>query len=442
MAAAIAAGGHGVRTIILDEQPVAGGQIYRGVGRQRAELLDILGKDYAAGQQIVRDIAHHRIIHRAEASVWNVTRDGDIFYSQGGRSRVLRAASIVLATGAIERSLAFPGWTLPGVMGAGAAQVLLKSGGFVPQGNVVLAGAGPLLWLLAAQYLKAGVGINAMLELSTGARMTRLFAHAPGFVASSYAVKAISLLSNVYSSCKVIRGVDALQAMGTHRIEALLYRHRGREEMIRDVNLLLVHHGIIPSLNLPLSIGCPIKWDDDDRSWRPCVNQWGATGIGNIFLAGDGTGVSGALAARAQGTISGFSALHALGKISAEERDVRTRSARRELRRTIRGRSFFDELYKPLPPATDCADNTIVCRCEEITAGAIRNVVRQGCKDPNAVKSALRCGMGPCQGRSCGTMVSELVAQVKNCSPQESGYFRIRPPIKAVPLVELASLGE
>jgi len=155
MAAAIAARKHGASVVLLDEQPAAGGQIYRGVTDAPASRLDILGPDYGAGAALARDFSASGARHATGAAVWQVTPERQLHYLQDGAVRSVQAGCVLLCTGAMERPFPIPGWTLPGVLTAGAAQILLKGSGMAPTQPVVLAGCGPLLYLLGWQYVRA-----------------------------------------------------------------------------------------------------------------------------------------------------------------------------------------------------------------------------------------------------------------------------------------------
>jgi len=168
------------------------------------------------------------------------------------------------------------------------------------------------------------------------------------------------------------------------------------------------------------------------------VDEEGATALPGIAVAGDGAGIAGAEAAQARGTLAGIAAVRALrpnAPVLAETAAVRAR-----LNRVMRGRAFLDTYYQPAVQFRRPARDTLVCRCEEVTAGQIVDTVALSCTGPNQMKAFLRCGMGPCQGRLCGLTVTELIAQARGVSPQEVGYYRLRPPVKPITLAELASL--
>lgn len=161
MSAAVEATQAGLSVIVLDEQAAPGGQIYRSVENADSGRLRILGPDYADGGKLAAQFRVCPAIYVPNATVWNVTRDIRLTYSKAGSSHEISADAVVVSSGAIERPTPMPGWTLPGVMTAGAFQILLKAHGLVADG-VVLVGSGPLIWLIAAQMVAAGARPSAI----------------------------------------------------------------------------------------------------------------------------------------------------------------------------------------------------------------------------------------------------------------------------------------
>jgi bacterioferritin-associated ferredoxin len=158
-------------------------------------------------------------------------------------------------------------------------------------------------------------------------------------------------------------------------------------------------------------------------------------------VAGDGGGIAGAEAAALAGRIAGIEAAHRLGKLDAGARRAKAAPLRRELGIHRAVRPLLDALFHPSPEILNPPDAaTVVCRCEEVTAGAIRDAVALGATGPNQAKAYLRCGMGPCQGRLCGLTVSEIIAAATGKTVAETGYYHLRPPIKPVSLGELAGM--
>ena len=186
-----------------------------------------------------------------------------------------------------------------------------------------------------------------------------------------------------------------------------------------------------------MAVGIDHDWDDTQLCWVPRLDDDGNSNLAGIAMAGDGAGIGGAEAARWRGVAAGIAATRALGRTVAPADE---QQARNELARTLRGRRFLDELYRPAKNFRLPAGDTIVCRCEEVIASEISSTVALGCPGPNQMKAFLRCGMGPCQGRLCGLTVTELIAEGRGVSPNAVGYYRVRAPVKPITVQELATL--
>jgi thioredoxin reductase/bacterioferritin-associated ferredoxin len=438
LAAAALCARAGLTCVLFDDQPNPGGQIYRGVTNSPFDRGTVLGGDYWRGESLVGAALASGAHYFSDASVWGLLRENEILVSLGGATRQIHAARIILATGAIERPFPIPGWTLPGVMTAGAAQILLKSSALVPTGRTLLAGCGPLLWLLAWQYLNAGVRLHAILDTAPVANWRRALRHAAAFVASPYLAKGLRLMFDVRREIRVIPRVAEIAAEGGERIEAVIYRTaRGRSERLA-ADMLLLHQGVVPNVNLAMSANIAHRWSERQLCWVPCVDSYGSTTVPHIAIAGDGIGIAGAEAAEARGRLAAVATIRALkGECQVGELE---RAARQSLDRYQRGRAFLDCLYQPAPNFRRPRGGTLVCRCEEITARQVLETAALGCPGPNQMKAFLRCGMGACQGRFCGLTVTELMAEAHGLPCAEIGYYRLRPPVKPITLAEIATL--
>lgn len=442
LAAAAECARAGLAAVVFDEQQAPGGQIYRGITTTPLKDRDLLGPDYWHGEGLAREFERAGTAYVPRATVWAVTRSGDGFeigVSAEGAARLVQVKQVILATGALERPFPIPGWTLPGVMTAGAAQLLLKASALVPEGRVVLAGSGPLLYLVAAQLSRAGSRIERLLDTTPRGQWRAAVPHALDFVRSPYFGKGLSILRDARRAARVVTGVRQLEALGDGSLQRVRFVADGRtEELAAEV--LLLHQGVVPNINLSNAIGCAHRWDDAQLAFLPVVDGWGASSVAGVTIAGDGAGIAGARAAEARGRLAGLHAAHALGKLEATARDRAAASARAELARFSRGRAFVDALYRPADAFRVPTGDTIVCRCEEVTAQQVVDTVKLGCTGPNQMKSFLRCGMGPCQGRLCGLTVTELIARERGVSPAEVGHYRLRFPVKPITLGELAAL--
>jgi len=180
------------------------------------------------------------------------------------------------------------------------------------------------------------------------------------------------------------------------------------------------------------------RWDAAQLCWRPVVDEWGATALSTVSVAGDGGGIAGAQAAALSGRLAALDAASFLDKIDPGERDRRARPLRRALKRERAIRPFLDALYRPARSVLLPADGTIACRCEEVTVGQIRRAARLGAQGPNQAKAFTRCGMGPCQGRICGPIVGQVMADALDKPVAEIATYRPRAPYRPVTLGALA----
>ncbi|MEY4862738.1 MAG: hypothetical protein RLZ51_833 [Pseudomonadota bacterium] len=443
MAAAVQAKALGMSVIVLDEQPRSGGQIWRDAGQVSPEMLQLLGVDYALGRDAVTALraSGAEVIH--DCLVWDIDRDRTVSALHAERVMQFRPRELLLATGAMERPSPVPGWTLPGVMNAGAAQIALKTAGLVPQGRVVLAGCGPLLLLLAVQLARAGVKDLTVVETTEAGAGRRALRHLPEALRHpKLLLKGLSLLASLrLHGVRHIRRASQLRVMGQGRAEALQFMAGGQSQTLA-ADTVLLHHGVLPNTQLTRLLRLAHRWDTGQQAWHVEADAFGLTGLAGIRVAGDGTSIAGARAAELRGAIVALASARALGVLDAHRFEEGLKPLRRELDRELAARPFLDTLYAPPQWITQPADEVIVCRCEEVSAGRIREMALLGCEGPNQTKFFSRCGMGPCQGRICGTVVTQLLAEALDRSPQEVGAYRIRAPIKPIPLRALASLAQ
>jgi NADPH-dependent 2,4-dienoyl-CoA reductase/sulfur reductase-like enzyme len=436
MAAAALAAELGLDTVLVDEQPTLGGQIYRAIEHASADTP--LGRDYLAGRPLAAALRGSRVAYRAATTVWHIDAERTLYLAREGRTETVAARHIVLATGAYERPVPIPGWTLPGVMAAGAAQTLLKTADLVPEGRIVLAGQGPLLYLAAVQLARAGAPPAALLETTPpgnyreAARQWR--ALWPGRRMLTRGAGMLFALAR--AGVPVRRGVRALRALGRDRIERVGWQGG---EIAADH--LFLHEGVIPNVQASLALGLRHEWDEEQLCWRPALDERGRTSLAGIAVAGDGGGIVGAAAAALSGRLAALDVAAVLGRIDEAECRRRGAPLRATLARERALRPFLDRLYRPsravLAPAED---GVIACRCEEVTVGEIRRAARLGAPGPNQAKAFTRCGMGPCQGRICGPIVAAVMAEALAKPIAEIGTFRPRAPWKPITVGALADL--
>ncbi|MFK0213189.1 NAD(P)/FAD-dependent oxidoreductase [Streptomyces sp. NPDC090298] len=422
---AVTAAELGLSVVLLDTSARTGGQFYRhpapALGAVRPEALH---HDWSAYSDLRRRLTESSIAHLPGHHVWSTVREGDGTWTvhavtgadgDGERPVRIRARALLLATGAYERHLPFPGWTLPGVVGAGGAQAMLKSGLVLPGRRVVVAGSGPLLLAVASSLATAGARVPAVVEAAgylRYARGPRALAANPGKAAEALLHGAGLLRHRVpvrlRSAVTEAHGTDRVEAVTVSRLDADWRPVPGTERRIA-CDALAVGHGLVPQIELAVTAGCATR-PSPDGTLGLALDDLQETSEPGLWAAGETGGVGGAALARTEGELAAHAvAARLLGRRTGGGRFDGLR------RRRDRMRAFADVMaaaHAPGPGWQDwLTDATDVCRCEEVTAGRVREAVTDlGARDARTVKLLTRAGMGWCQGRMCGTAVSCLAA--------------------------------
>lgn len=432
ISAAVEATARGLSVLVLDENAAPGGRIW-----QALELRGAKDEDDALGLETLRQFRACPAEARYGAIAWAIEPDNSLFWSESGTAHSVRAGHILLATGTTERPMPIPGWTLPGVMTVGAAQISLKTSGLVPTGNTWIAGQGPLLLLYAVQALRAGGKIAGILDIARpplGPALRHLPRALPAWR---------DLRKGLAWKREIARGdvpwlrASDLKAEGNGAVSHVRFVSAGRERR-EPADLLLLHDGVIPSVQISRAVGCAHQWSEAQRSWGPAIDRWGRSSRPKLWVAGDGAGIAGAQASAVSGSIAALAIAQALGRIDAATCDEAAHPLFARRARYGATRPLLDALYAPRPPDLDNA--TLVCRCEEVTAGQVRQAEKQGCLGLNQLKAFTRCGMGPCQGRMCGTTAAEVLAQARGVAVAAIEPYQPRFPTKPVTVGELAAL--
>lgn len=443
--AALTARAFGLQVALLDEADAPGGQVYRAVpDALRAERADAAGPDLRKGDSLRSQLAASRVETRIGRRVWSVSGNDDLFRVDAlgpDGSETYRARALVATTGTSERVAPFPGWTIPGVIGLAAATILLKSQRILPGRRTVVAGAGPLLTLVAATILKAGGTVAAVIDLAgprDWLRCLPAMAGRPDLLARGAAWhlalrrRRIPLLYR--HTVLRAEGRDALERVTVCPVDAAgqPLPHDGIRTF--DADALTVGHGLTPAIEISRLLSAKHRFARASGGWIADADQDGRTSIANFYVAGDGAGVRGAAAAEIQGDLAGLAAAHDLGALSADSYTREAASRRRRHRRAARFGGAMARLMA-LRPAQIAAvpGETIVCRCEDVTRAEIDTAIEQGADGINQLKHFTRCGMGPCQGRMCGEAVAELLA-LRLGSRAAVGLWTARTPIRPLPL--------
>ncbi|MFE5622832.1 FAD-dependent oxidoreductase [Streptomyces virginiae] len=475
LAAAVTAAGLGLRVALLDAGDRPGGQFYRhpapGLGADRPEALHHGWAEFATREAALR--AHEsagRITYLPLHHVWTVVAGGAVVAAGAGaghaapgrtgvaesatewtlhavaghapdeRAAAVTARAVLIATGAYERQLPFPGWTLPGVVGAGGAQAMLKGGLVLPGKRVVVAGSGPLLLAVAGSLAAAGAAVPAVVEAAAytayAGRVPALLRN-PGKLVEAAGYGGALARHHV----RLLTRHAVTEAHGTDRIEAVTVARLDRDwrplpGTARRIpcDALAVGHGLVPQLELATGLGCATR-PGPDAAVALEVDALQRTSVPGIWSAGETGGIGGAQLALTEGELAAHSvaaALHPGRTAPGADRRVA-----RLARRRARLRAFADAMADAHRPGDGWTgwlrDDAVVCRCEEVPAGRIREAAQDlGARDARTVKLLTRAGMGWCQGRMCGPAVAALCGQ-------EPAADR-RPFSCPVPLSHLAEL--
>jgi len=431
--AAQALAAQGLRPVILDEGLRPGGQIYRqpppGFSRPKSALY---GFEHRKADAVHRamDSLLPQVEYRPGCLVWNIEgKTLDVL--RDGISTSIPYTHLILATGATDRVLPFPGWLTPGVYTLGGSQVALKHQGCAIGSRVTFMGTGPLLYLVAYQYAKAGARVAAVLDTSRfGDRLAAL----PGMLrAPALLGKGLYYMAWLRAHGVPLRsGVRPVAVQGDTRVTGLSYSQGGQVHTV-DCDAVAYGLGLRSETQLASLAGCEFEFNTRDRNWVPRRDAAGRSSVAGVYVAGDGAAIGGADAAELAGERAALALLEDTGHAHDARR---ARELEAGLAANGRVRAALERAF-PFPEdwATGIADDTVICRCEEVSAGTVRQAVREtAAQEMNRLKALTRVGMGRCQGRMCGAAAAEVLAHAVGCAPAEVGRLRNQPPVKPVPV--------
>ena len=426
---------HGLRPVVLDESARWGGQIYRQPPAhfQRSKKA-LYGFDAGRAESVHAAMAAllPHIDYQPDTLVWNA-EGGKLDVLRHGQTATVDYTQLILATGATDRVLPVPGWTLPGVFSLGGAQVALKFQGCAIGRQVVLMGTGPLLYLIAYQYAKAGAGVAAVLDT---ALLLDQVAALPALLQQP-AVLAKGLYYVAWLRTHGVRmhgGVQPLRVRGDGRVSGVDWRDAQGEHTLA-CDAVGMGYGLRSETQLADILGCRFYFDDLQRAWLPERDAAGRTTVAGLYLAGDGAGILGADAAELAGERAALTMLADTGKSPESVDSDRVLVLDATLARAQRFRSGLERAFPfPVTWAAQVPDEVVICRCEEITAGELRRTARAtGTIEINRLKALCRVGMGRCQGRMCGVAAAEVLAQCTGRTVEQVGRLRGQAPVKPIP---------
>ena len=435
LAAAAAAARSGARVALVDMGMRPGGQYWM---RETPHLRAHAGPQSRAGVAMTDAVQVLGVTIYSQAEVWAVFPGFKICATQPSGALDIAAKALVIAAGAHDRVLPFPGWTLPGVMTPGAGQRLVKLGATPPGDRIMLAGSGPFLLAVADTLRILDRAPVMLVEAQRPTRaVVRHLARFPGRWADS--LRLLKTLGHVRARRF---GWVVTEALGQDHVEAVRIAPIGvdgriesaKSEIVPDIDCLLIGWGFQPSIELTALLGCRHAYDRAAGGWHCVVDRdSGQTSVPRVYVAGEITGIAGAVPAQLSGEIAGLSAAAALGFDTASTHHQAITMKRR------RAQAFADGLNRLFQPPADLAslmrdDDLVVCRCEEVTRGAIIQALSAGTARVQGAKLWSRAGMGHCQGRVCGWAVAEIAAACSGGSVEEAGFNPPRIPVRPVAL--------
>jgi thioredoxin reductase/bacterioferritin-associated ferredoxin len=435
--AALAAASAGLNVALFDENASAGGQVYRApIEGMRAAS----SADQQAGDVLRRELTASTVTTFFAHSVWAVTGDYRIDATGPNGPVHCTARALIVASGTTERVVPFEGWTTPGVIGLAAATILLKSQGVLPGRSTLVAGCGPLLAAVAAKTIEGGGKVEAIADLAGTADWARAL---PAMLARP------GLLRQGVDWWRTINRARTPR-YGRHtiiRVEPADERLRAtlapcdaagrpisgqRTTVLADC--IAVGHGLTPATEITRLLRAKHRYSRAAGGWIAVADQDGRTSRPLLYVAGDGAGIAGAAAAATHGALAGLACALDLGAANPVRLTRGIGPARSAHRHAARFGHAMANLMALRPGHVESiTPETIVCRCEDVTRAEIEAACDAGARDINQLKAWTRCGMGPCQGRTCGDVAGELLMRRMGTASRETvGCFSARTPLRPV----------
>lgn len=422
----------GIRPMIVDEGRRDGGQIYR---RQPESFSRPYSKLYgteaarAKGLHDSFEALRAKVDYSPETLAWNIA-GGKLYTARDGLASDHAYDALILCPGATDRLMPVRGWQFAGTYSLGASQIALKAQACAIGGNVVFMGSGPLLYLVANQYVQAGAKVAAVLDTSPFSKRLRAL---PKLLARPDVLrKGTTLVKSLKKSgVKIVSGIEPVEIHGDDQrgVEGVSYRDSsGTVQRIACDAVALGYH-LRPETQLADLAGCAFTFDASTHQWLPQLDDMGRSSVKTVYLAGDGVRVLGADGAEAAGALAALAVLKDLGR-SVDA--ARVKALTRERAKMDRFRAGLAEAFPwPAQHAARLSDDTIVCRCEGISVGELRRVtLEEGAREANRAKAFSRVGMGRCQGRYCGHAAAEVIAAAAGVPLDKVGRLRGQAPVK------------
>lgn len=445
--AAITASELEVEVTLIDSQPSVGGQYFKQVPeefnihdssshqKQASELFNKLNNSRV---KYLPETLVWGIFHNPKTDLWQVTLQGESCPSR------IESAFIIIATGAYDRSIPFPGWDLPGVITAGAAQIMIKNQGILPGKQVIVSGTGPLQLAAASNLIEAGAKVQAVLECNQKL-FIRGIHHLPSIWGQWRRLQeGFQYTENLIKTKTPYRiGWSVIKADGFEKVEEATI---GKLDSVGNpiqksyqkiaVDAVVVGYGLTPSTEFFRLLDVDMRYSKSEGIFLPKRNEFFQTNAQGIYAVGDCAGIGGAKLAMQEGKIAAIDVAVQSGKTSLTNMETTLNQIERKLNREQKFAKMLGEIFS-LPDGlfSFAQPDTIICRCEQISLSEIKEAISFGAQSVTDIKNITRSGMGNCQGRTCGSILSQILAKEARCNPEDCQYLNIRPPVHPI-LVE------
>ena len=449
MSAAIQLAEFGITVAVIDDNNSPGGQVYRQVEPDLTVTdMGFLGFKFERGRKLIAGFnqVREKIQVFENTYIWGVFDDNILAVMKKGVTERLRFDKLLLSEGAMERSIPFPGWTLPGIMTLGGLHRLVVQQRVLPAGCIVLAGCSPLLLPVAASLAKAGAGITALCDTTGPMDHLKLI---PGLMRQKgLARETLSYLFPVLKAgIPTMRPYTVVSAEGQDRVKAVTVAKldenwkpvAGSEKRI-EADFVGIGYGFLPQARLARLCGCKHHFDPVQLCWQPETDIFMQTSRPGVYIAGDSAKISGSHTAAVQGRIAAVHMAAELKQLTPAERDKRLAPLFKQQERIGTWAKRLNQIFAPRKGLYTIMDKeTVVCRCERITAGEIRAGMEDfGYQNINEIKRT-RAGMGLCQAKTCESVIAQLMSQ-SGIPMDKVGYLGLRPPLSPIPISHFGSV--
>ena len=439
--AALETSAHGLNTLLIDEQRDAGGQVWRV--KSKSILSAPKTETSEKGDALRTNVKNSKVEVLFSARVWQIEKNEDDNWVLGVDSDIgsqtLCCKSLIIATGAQERVIPVPGWTLPGVLGLAGATALFKEHMMVPDRRVIVAGSGPLLFFVASEVIRLGGKVSAVVSINSRFDWLKSL---PAMMSNPSLIwQGVKWIIDLRMKrvpihwgfgVKSIEGKDKVDGVTIGNIDSEWRLGAGKERYIHGENVFY-GHGLTPAIEATRLAGADHHYDEALGGWVPTIDQLGRTSVKNLYACGDNAGILGVGAAPLRGQFAAMATLedHGVNNIK-----------KAELKQLKNAKKFGIAATALTIPRSGLegfiTGETEVCRCEGVTRDEIEHELKTGAASPNSVKSGTRCGMGPCGGRFCAESVAIITEFTNQQSREEIGLPTSRPPLRPIAINDIS----